>query len=169
MAGLQKRKQKLKYMQKTFLGKLIAKVGDLFSGIFDKVEHAWHHVEPQVKDALIQASGITQIIKENLDAAPDFLFGAIEQKFPELTKEKIDDALNKIAEVFQIQVDADINITVKRIQEYLKGKVQDDSIGDHILSSVAQIFAIVFSPAGTPYVKIAMLIEFVYRTFIKKN
>lgn len=157
---------------KGFFGKLIDKIGDIwewFESLFDAAEKAWDKLDKDVQEAMKQGADIINTLRFGFDLAPDSIFEYIQNKFPSLTEEKLRAALEELALAFNIPIDADLVKTIQNLQEYLKTKVKDDSVGDAILSTSAQILSIALAPDKTPFAKIGMLIEFVYRKFIKKD
>lgn len=156
---------------KGFFGKLIEKLGDIwewFEGLFDAAEKAWDKLDDKVKDALKQGSGIIDILYNTLDMTPDFVFAEIQKRFPDLTEEKLREGLDELAIVSNIEITPDLFQTIKNIQDYLATVVKPGSIGEGVLSTSAQVLAIALAPDKTPFAKIGMLIEYVYRKYIKK-
>lgn len=151
-----------------FLTKWFADIKEWIGNIFDEAEKAWDKLDDKVQDALKQGSGVIDILRNTLDMTPDFVFAEITKKFPDLTEDKLRAGLEELAQVFNIEITPDIYQTIINIQEYLKTKVKDDSLGDAILSSAAQILATIFDNSKTPFAKIGILIEYVYREYIKK-
>ncbi len=88
--------------------------------MFNAAQKAWNKIEPEVQQALIKGSGVIAIINENLDKTPEFVFELIQQKFPGLTKEALQDGLKQVKEAFKIADDVeqpDLLTTIKNIQE----------------------------------------------------
>jgi hypothetical protein len=143
------------------------KIGHFFLNLFNAANHAYNHLQPEVQNALVHGAGIINLINENLQGSPMFLVELINQKFPGITKEKLLEGLHVISNGFRIAETApDIETTIKNLQTYfssLKGEFWEGAA-----STAAQLLSIVFAPETTPFAKIAMLIEFVYRTKIKK-
>jgi hypothetical protein len=79
------------------LQNFFSKVGHFFSGLFNAANHAWNNLEPEVQTALVHGAGIINLINENLQASPMFIFELINQKFPGITQEKLIEGLQKIS------------------------------------------------------------------------
>ena len=158
-------------MAKTKLGLFLQKIGNFFTGLFDAAEKAWDNVSPEVQKALEQGSAIIAVINENIDEAPDFIFDLIQQRFPDLTKEKIVEALNvaaKEANLTREAVDGDDIVDVIRdLQIYLSDK--EGAFWASASSFLACVLAIVFAPKETKFSTISSLITWVYQAIVKKR
>jgi len=140
----------------------------IFTDLFNSVAKAWNKLEPKVQDALLQGSGVISIINQNLTATPDVVFDLIEKKFPDLTKDKLTEALGEVTDklkVVQDIEDADLLTTIKNLQAYFSGF--QGKFWEGTASAASQLLSIALSPDDTPFAKIAMFIEFVYRKKIK--
>jgi hypothetical protein len=142
----------------------------IFTDLFNAADKAWHKLEPAVQNALLDGSGVVTAISQNLDATPQEVFDIIQKKFPNLSKEKLAEGLQKVNAGFHIAENAeapDLLGTIKNLQTYfsgLKGKFWESAT-----SISAQVLSTIFSPEDTAFAKIAMLIEYVYRKKIKKD
>jgi len=140
----------------------------IFTDLFNSAEKAWHKLEPQVQNALLDGSGVVNIINQNLQATPQEVFDLISQKFPGLTKEKLAEGLAKVTDGLKIAQDTqnpDLLTTIKNLQTFLSGL--QGKFWESASSIAAQVLSTVLSPDETPFAKISMLIEYVYRKKIK--
>jgi hypothetical protein len=150
------------------IGDFFENIGEWFGRLFRAAEKEWQHLEPDVQEALVTASGVVSIINQNLDKAPGFVFDVIQTKFPTLSKEKLQEGLTELDTQFGTigsLGDTDLLTTIQNIQVFLsgiKGKVWEG-----ISSNMAQIMAIVLAGDKTPFAKIVMFIEYAYREFVK--
>ncbi|MGN6213680.1 hypothetical protein [Parafilimonas sp.] len=141
----------------------------IFTDLFNAAEKAWKKLEPTVQDALLDGSGIINVISQNLEATPEELFELIQKKFPNISKEKLAEGLNKVSDGFKLSQDIetpDLLTTVKNLQTYFSGL--HGKFWESATSIAAQVLSTIFSPDDTPFGKISTLIEFVYRKKIKK-
>jgi len=140
----------------------------IFTDLFDSAAKAWNKLEPKVQDALLKGSGIISVINQNLEATPDEVFDLIEKKFPDVTKENLTEALAKVTDKLKVAEDIenpDLLTTIKNLQAYFagfKGKFWEGTA-----STASQLLSIALSPDETPFAKVAMFIEYVYRKKIK--
>jgi len=142
----------------------------IFTDLFNSISKAWKKLSPEVKDALVHGSGVISIINEHLQDTPEGVFEIIEQKFPKLTKEKLSGALNQVADklkVAQDTTDADLFTTIKNLQTYFSGL--EGKFWEGAASTTSQLLSIAFSPDDTPFAKVALFIEYVYRKKVKKQ
>lgn len=141
----------------------------IFTDLFNAAEKAWDKLEPKVQDALIDGSGVINVISQNLEVSPDAVFELIQKKFPGLSKEKLTDGLTKVSDGFKLAQDTaepDLLTTIKNLQTYLSGL--QGKFWESATSISAQVLSTVFSPDDTAFAKISSLIEYVYRKKIKK-
>jgi len=157
---------------KTVIGKLLEKIGDFFEGIFKASKDTYDKVSPEVQEALIKGSEIIKLVNDNLDKAPDFVYELLESKFPEITKEKLQEILAKAADALNVVDDIhdlDMVQTIGNIQYALENsKTKDGTVWAAISSTAAKLIAVFLAPKGTKWATIETLMEYVYRTFIKK-
>lgn len=144
-------------------------IGHFFENLFNQAAHAWHNLEPEVQKALLHGSGVIDIVNKNLDATPDFVWEIIQKKFPDITEDKLKEGLSKINADFKIaeeNLSDDLPTLIGNLQKYLatlKGKFWEAAS-----STLAQILSAIFAPEQTVFAKIVMVVEFVYRKFIKE-
>lgn len=151
-----------------FLTKWFNELKDFIGGLFDAAAKAWHKTEPEIQQALIQGSSIINIVRNALDVVPAEVYSLIQKAFPTLSEDKLKTALETLAGVFQIKVEDSLPDTLGNIQAYLKEHAASgDTLADGILSTSAQILSIAFAPDQTVMAKINLLIEYVYREFVK--
>jgi len=136
----------------------------IFTDIFNSTEKAWNKLEPDVQNALVRGSGVISIINENLQATPDVVFDLISKKFPDLTKDNLTTGLAKVTADLKVAEDVanpDVLTTIKNLQTYFAGL--QGKFWQGAASTMSQILAIALAPDETPFAKVAMFIEFVYR------
>lgn len=141
----------------------------IFTDLFNAAERAWDKLEPKVQDALIDGSGVVNVISQNLEASPEVVFDLIQEKFPNLSKEKLTNGLTKVSDGFKLAQDTaepDLFTTIKNLQTYFSGL--QGKFWESATSISAQVLSTVFSPDDTAFAKISSLIEYVYRKKIKK-
>jgi phage-related protein len=137
--------------------------------IFSSLEKEWHNLQPEVKNAIQQASGVINAITTNLNATPQFVLDLITNAFPGIDIEKIKAGILEVSkDVAGLQTvpGADIYTTLTNLQAYFKGLGSNK--WEQEASTISQKLAAVFAPQTTPFATIVTFIEFVYRTFIKK-
>lgn len=153
-----------------FLGKFFKKIGQIFVNLAKAAEKVWGKTEPAIQDALLKGSGFVAEFNKYKNETPDFIFEILQQKFPEFSKEKIEQILlevNKDLRLVQDGVAPDLNATIQNLANYLKansGSKWAKASGD-----AAEFIAILLAPAGTPFNKISAIMWWVYQTFIKKD
>jgi len=105
-----------------------------------------------------------------VNESPEYVIGIIQKVFPELTREKLLEGLNKVSEGLNV-VDAieaeTLEETVRNLQKHLEGLKSDTWAGASSLA--AKLLAIFLSPKGVKYAIVEMVMEYVYRKFIKKD
>jgi hypothetical protein len=140
----------------------------IFSDLFHSTEKAWQKLEPEVQNALIHGSGIIKILNDNIEKTPDEIFALIQQKYPDITKEKLEGALTKVNTDLGIAGSAvapDLETSIQNLQKYLsslKGKFWETAS-----SILSQSLAIIFAPDETPFAKVVQFIEWVFRKKVK--
>lgn len=160
---------KTKVMSDFFLFRWIKKLGDAIGRIFSTIEKEWHELEPDLKNALQSASGIVAVINENLQATPQFLLELIHHELPNLDIEKAKAAIAEVAKTvkdIEVLPDEDITVTLDNLQKYFNS-LQGEKWAI-TASQFAQQLALLLAPEGTPFGKILVFLEFVYRRFYSK-
>lgn len=155
--------------EKTGLGKLLAKIGAFFSGLFDAADKAWNKLEPEVQEAMEKGSKILEIINDNVDKAPEFVIDAIERTTG-VTKDKLSNGLKQVSDGLNIAKDIEddsLETTVKNLQVYLESL--QGGVWAGISSFSAKLLAFAFAPKGTKWATLEMLGEFVYQKIVKKQ
>ena len=140
----------------------------IFGNLFNAAKKTWNKISPELQKAMLSGSGIISIINEHVDASPTFIKEYIQLKYPELTPEKIHEALLKASEglvIAQELNDTDLLTTIQKIQGYLKGL--EGKVWANISQTLAKGIAAFLAPAETKFAAISSLIEFVFQTFIK--
>ena len=153
-----------------FLGDFFKKVGEIFSNLTLSVEKIWDHYEPELQQAIKDGSGIVALINTNIDKAPDFIYAAIQQEFPHITKASVDALLAKVATDFNLLqngVVPDPLTTIQNILTYLSAHTGSE--WEKVSEFIANTIALFLAPAGTIWNKIGTVMWWVYQTFIKKD
>ncbi len=153
-----------------FLDNFFKAIGHFFEGLFNAAQKTWNKLSPEIQQAMLHGSGIIATINDNVDKAPQFVFDLIQTKFPDLTKEKIEEVLKKGAEGLAIAEginDTDVLTVIQRLQTYLSGL--QGKTWARISQTLSLAIAAVLAPGATKFATFASLIEFVYQTFIKKH
>ena len=150
--------------------KEVAKVfNKLFKGgddMIDIAEKEWEHLEPSLKQGLINGSGIINEIASGKDSL--VVIDAIKTLYPSLDLAKAQEAVQHIAEEMTgvaAAMDETFAATISNLQAYFKEHSGTKLEG--ILSRAAQFVASVLAP-DSPYAKIVSFIEVAYRVFVKK-
>ncbi len=142
----------------------------IFTDLFNSADKVWHKLEPDVQNALIQGSGVINVISQNLETSPDEVFNIIQKKFPDLSKDKLAAGLAKVSDGFKIAENTgtpDLSTTIKNLQTYfsgLKGKFWESAT-----SISAQMLSTLFSSEDAAFAKISSLMEYAYYNKIKKE
>lgn len=155
--------------EKTGIGRLLAKIGQFFEGLFNAAAKTYNAQSQEVQDALKDGSEILDIINRNVTEAPEFVIDLIQKAFPALTREVLLNGLKEVAKGIN-QADAiaadTLEDTVKNLQAYLESLEGKFWAGVSELS--AKLLAVFFAPAGTKWVTISSLMEYVYHKLVKK-
>lgn len=146
-----------------------AKIGTWVKGLFNSMEKAWDKVSPEVQEAIKQGSAIVAEITTASKEAPEVVYNIIAEIYPELTKDKIAEALAAAANTLNVATDAadseSLHDLISVIQVQLdKGNKDWYKKASSIAGSIAQVFA----PTGTKWGVIQLFLEFAYQKFIKK-
>ena len=154
--------------EKTGLGKLIAKIGDFFEGLFNAAAKTYNSLAPEIQESFIKGSAILDLINKYVNATPDFIIEAIQQKFPELSREKLRNGLNDVAKGLNIAKDLtgdDLEETLTAIQKHLATLKGSFWAGASELG--AKLLAFAFAPAGAKWATFSSLMEYVYQKYVK--
>lgn len=154
---------------KTGIGKLIAKIGDFFEGLFNAAQKAWNKLNPEVQEAMEKGSEILAIINKNVTEAPEFVIDIIE-KTTGVDREKLLWGLNKVSEGLNVAeaIEAEsLEDTIKNLQVYLESL--QGGIWAGISSFSAKLLAFAFAPEGTKWATLEALMEFTYHKIVKKD
>jgi hypothetical protein len=152
----------------TPFGRFFDRIGIWHPSIEDVVADLYNKLHDTEKKAVQGASGWIAIINANLQATPDFVFDLIHQKFPDVTKESIANALNKLnAEILKVDANTpdDFGTALSKLQEYLSKYQGNTWIA--ITRAVVAVLSDILLNGTTPIQKIETVLEYVYRTFVK--
>lgn len=147
--------------------KLLEKIGEFFSSLFNGANRTWKKVSPEVRNALLQGSGIVAIINKNIDQLPDFVLDLILKQYPDLPVEKIKEVLLEVGKVTNIEISDDILVTIQNVQKYLSERT--GKVWAIASDTLAKVIAVFLAPKDTKVASIISLIVFVYHRFIKKE
>lgn len=159
---------------KTFFGRLLVTIVGLFGSIFHHVlagaEETYKNLTPEQQSALLDGSGILNLINSMLTSSVTEIRAAIQEQFPNVSEAALEAGLFEIAHIFNLTpTDGDLDDCIAKLQAYLASKTQQSSTWDNIMHSASLALATILAPAGTKLGAFAMLIEYVYQTFIKKD
>ena len=152
-----------------FLTNFIKKIGEWFASLTKGAEKVWDNTEPEIKDALLKASGIVDVINKYVSKPPEFILEMLLAKFPDLPVEKIQEIVTEVAKDLNLAntaIQPDILVTLDNIKVYLAAHT--GSKWARLSENIANGIAIFLAPAGTPWNKIGTIMWWVYQTFIKK-
>ena len=152
----------------TPFGKFFNTIGIWHPKFEDAVKDLFTHLPETEQKAITAASGIIAIVNANLDKVPDVVFSLVQQKFPDITKEKLTEGLNKLnGDLIKTgdNMPTDFAGALGVLQGYL-GKYEGNT-WEVISKSVVTVLANVFLGGGSSIQKIDAVLEFVYRNFIK--
>jgi len=152
------------------LQKFLHKIGDFFTGLFNKAKHAWNNIEPLVQEALKQGSDVIYTINTNIDATPDFIWEELQKKWPGLTKEELHKYLLEATQGTAVAseiANQDLETTILALQRWL-GSLEGKTWAN-ISEALAKAYAAAKAPKETKFGAISALMQFVYHAFIKKN
>jgi hypothetical protein len=155
--------------EKTGIGRLLAKIGNFFEGLFDAAAKTYNAQSPEIQAALKDGSAILAIINENVSKAPEFVIELIQKAFPSITREVLLNGLKDVAKgINQAEAIAADNLedTVKNLQSYFESLEGKFWAGVSELG--AKLLAVFFAPTGTKWATISSLMEYVYQKFVKK-
>lgn len=151
-----------------FLDKLLSVIGHFFAGLFNAAKKAYKNLTPEQQAALLNGSGLVEIINSMLDKTPAEVRAAIQQKFPNLPEPLIEAALFKVVHAFNLIPTTnsleDVIAAVQKKLTELDGK--EWATVSHGMAVVISVF---LAPPETKVAAIVSLIEFVFQHFIKKS
>jgi len=156
---------------KTFVGKILAAIAGLFSGIlkhvFEGAEKTFDELPDDIKNALIHGSGVMDLIGSMLDNTPAEIRAAIKEKFPDIDEAALESGLFQIAHGYNLLPEENnLDDVIAKIQEKLKSL--NTPVWDDIIQGMAKLIAIILAPEGTKFAVIASTIEYVYQKYFKK-
>ena len=152
----------------TPFGKFFFKLGIWQPSIEDAIAKLYKKLEDTEKDAIQHASGWIAIINAHLQDAPDVIFSIIQEKFPNVTKESITGALNKLnTAILKVGTDTPDNFesALSKLQGYLSKYQGNEWIA--ITRAVVSVLTTILSTVGSPIQTVELVLEYVYRNFIK--
>ena len=98
------------------------------------------------------------------------MFDLITKKFPDLTKDNLTTGLAKVTADLKVAEDVtnpDVLTTIKNLQTYFSGL--QGKFWQGAASTMSQTLSIALAPDETPFAKVALFIEFVYRRVLQHN
>jgi hypothetical protein len=136
-----------------------------FTDLFSSAERTWHKLEPEAQKALVFGSGVIKEITDNIERTPDEVFDIISNKYPDLTKEKLEDGLEQVSAYLKLPVDPDLTKTIQNLQQYFS--TQKGKFWDGVRSTLAQVLSFSLAPQGTAWGLITSIMEWVFRKKVK--
>lgn len=154
------------------ISKLLSKIGDVFSHLFDGAKRTWNNLEPKVQEAMVTASKYVDIINTNIQEAPDFVIDLLKKQFPNLPIEKITEIALTVSKDLHIAVDEnspDLVVLITNLQKHLSEvKPADGGKTWAKISHTAYLaIAVLLAPASTKISVLISLAEYVYHDLIK--
>ena len=150
---------------KTFFGKIFGWVGDIFH---QSAEKLWNDLTPEEQASLKNGSGVINVINKHLSDTPETIKEAITQEFPGLDPTAVETSLLDICKHLNITPPTvDLNGAIESIKTYLSSK--SGRVWEWASSALAELLSAIFAPNTTAFAKISTLVEYAYRTFIKKD
>ena len=148
--------------------KLLSKIGHFFESLVNGAQRTWNRLEPDVRKAILQGSGIIALINKFIDKTPEELFQLLQEKFPDLPIDKVKASLKQISEALNLSTeDDDAIVLLTLIQEYLANR--KGTAWAIASDTLAKIIAIALAPAGTKVATIVSMLWFAYHKYIKKD
>jgi len=154
--------------EKTGIGKLLSKIGSFFTGLFDAAASTFNDLAPEIKESFVKGSSILNLINKYVNETPDFIIQVIQDKFPDVTREKLSAGLYEVATGLNIAQDLtkeDLESTLKAIQQHLSKLKGSFWAGASEFG--AKLLAFAFAPEGTKWATLSSLMEYVYQKYIK--
>lgn len=149
---------------------LFGKIGAFFNHVFDGARRTYNRLTPEIRNALVEGSGIISVINSRLEN-PDGLLGAVLEAYPNIPEEKLKEGLAKAAEGIGVALDAtssDLNHLLTVVQQKLAAAKSENGKKWAAWSSLgAKLISAVLAPEGTKWAVFESLMEFVFRTFVK--
>ena len=150
--------------QKTWLGKLIAEIGEFFGSLFNGAKKAFNSLSHEQQQALINGVNVSQIIKEGYAKGEAYVVAEI-AKVTGLSADVITPLILSIAK------DAGINVTsVQAYLDAIANKVQagiTDNGWNNLFSDIASFAASWLSTGTLNWASLAIgLVEFAYQHFL---
>ncbi len=142
----------------------------LWNTLFHAAKEAWNKLPAASQQALLNGSGILNIINQYADQDPALVVATITANYPNEKPELIYDGLVAILKnwgALPAVVPSDLAGVVSLAQKYLKGL--ESGVWPAIIHGAAQLLALVLSGGSTPFEIIASLLQFVYSTFVKNT
>lgn len=152
----------------TPFGKFFAKIGIWRPTVTEAIEDLYNHLHEKEQIAIQKASGWIAIVNNNLQAAPDVVFDLIHEQFPDVTKESITDAINKVNAAFlkvEDSTPADYETALGKLQQFLNNYKDDTK--NVVIRSVVTILSKILMSGTKPVQIIETVLEYVYQTFVK--
>ena len=136
--------------------------------LFNTIKKEYQHLSDTEKQALQNGTGLVALINSMLDKTPAEIRLAIEQKFPNINEHVLESALYSLVNTLGLSVAGNsIEQSISAIKTKLASLHGKD--WELISHTAASAIAVFFSPTETKVATIVSFIEWVYRTFIKKN
>jgi hypothetical protein len=149
---------------KTFFGKLLGWVGDIFHNAMQKL---WDSLSASEQASFKHGSGVIAIINKHITEVPEVIVAEIETEFPDLDLSALEQSLLNVCTTLGITPPTiDIKGAIAAIQAWLGSKT--GKIWEWASSAAAELVTVALMPNETFFEKVSLLIQWVYDTFIKK-
>lgn len=150
----------------SFITKLLQTIGHFFAGLFNEAEKAYSNLTPEQQAALVNGSGIVDIINSMLTAEAADVRKAIQEKFPNIDEQRLEQGLFAVANSLNLTGFTSVDDCIAALQKHFAGLT--GKVWEGASHGAAGILAILFAPPETKFAAIASLLEWVYQHFIKK-
>lgn len=138
---------------------------NLFSSLFDATKRAWNHLPDDVKQGILNGSGIFNILSQYVGQDAKLTIATIEANYPAESPELLYTGLSAVAKTWGLVVPPTLEELVVVIQTAISKL--DNNEWARVLSGAAQILADVLTGGGTPFEVIVTLIQWVFTNLIK--
>jgi hypothetical protein len=154
----------------TPFGKFFAKCGVWHPSVEDTLKALYDKLKEDEQIAIKTSSGWIAIVNTYLQDTPEDIFKMIQLKFPDVTKESVTDALNKLnAQILHIKdtTPDTYEDAMEILQTYLSKFQGNTWIA--ITRAVVTVLSDVLLNGASPIQTIETVLEYVYQTFVKPH
>lgn len=156
-------------MTKTFLGKIIAGVGDFFKHLaeelFNSAEKAFKALPATTQQQIKDGTGIMALLGQMLDDAPQDILNAILTTFPTLTNSDLDKGFEALIQIWNLSpASSSLQDKLAAIVAHLKPK--QGSLWASVMNEGANLLADILS-GGSLFQIIVVVMQYVFETFVE--